>query len=188
MEAIYFYCAVVGGTLLILQLLLLLFSADHIADADLDADFGDGDGFAEASSATESFLKLLSLKAIVAFLTFFGLAGLASIRAELSGDATLMISSGAGLVGFLIVAYLMIGLSKLQSKGNLDLKNAIGGQGRVYLRIPEKRKGAGRVLIALQGRRVECKAVTAGAEIDTGAQIKVINFDGDSLEVAPIES
>lgn len=190
METIYFYCAIIGGSLLVLQLLLLLFAADGSADADMDFEVGDAniDDFAEASSASESFLKLLSLKAIVAFLTFFGLAGLASLRAELTSNTTLIISALSGLSGFFIVAYLMIGLSKLQSRGNLDLRRAIGMQGRVYVRVPGESKGAGRVHIALQGRRIECKAITAGSEIKAGTQIKVLNSDGESLEVAPVQS
>ncbi|MHC5063919.1 MAG: hypothetical protein ACYTG5_08090 [Planctomycetota bacterium] len=190
METIYFYCAIIGGSLLVLQLLLLLFAADSPADADVDFEVGDPsiDDFAEASSASESFLKLLSLKAIIAFLTFFGLAGLASLRAELSNNTTLLVSSLSGLAGFFIVAYLMIGLSKLQSRGNLDLNRAVGMQGRVYVRVPGESEGSGRVHIALQGRRIECKATTTGAEIKAGTQIKVLNCNGDSLEVAAIQS
>ncbi len=191
MEATYFYSAVVGGSLLVLQLLMLLFGGDHPADADLDADLSSADGgdhFDSASDANASFLKLLSLKAIIAFATFFGLAGLACLRAELSMELTLVISLAAGCSGFLIVAYLMAALAKLNSQGNLDLHNAVGLRGKVYLRIPAEHSGTGRVSVALQGRRVECKAVTAGPELATGCQVQIVDSNTDSLVVAAIDA
>ena len=191
MEATYFYSAVIGGSLLVLQLLLLLFGGDHPADADLDADLGSADGgdhFDSASDANASFLKLLSLKAIVAFATFFGLAGLASLRGALSTELTLVISCAAGSSGFLIVAYLMAALAKLNSRGNLDLHNAVGLHAKVYVRVPGEHRGTGRVSLALQGRRVECKAITAGPELASGCQVQVVDSNVDSLVVAAIDS
>jgi hypothetical protein len=42
------------------------------------------------------------------------------------------------------------------------------------------------VTIAFQGRRVECKAVTSGPAIPTGAEVTVVGLnDVDTLEVRP---
>ena len=92
----------------------------------------------------------------------------------------------AGALALYLVAYLMGALSGLQSKGNLDFKNAVGERGRVYLRVPGSNSGLGKITLALQGRSVECKAVTRGPEIPTGADVRVVSVTADTLEVEPV--
>lgn len=129
-------------------------------------------------------VKWLSLKAVVASLTFFGLAGLASEKAGLTTFATLAIAVVAGGVAVFLVAVLMASLSRLQSRGNVDLANAVGRTGRVYLRIPGDRAGPGKVTIDVQGRSVEVAAVTAGPELPTGASVRVLGVVGaDTVDV-----
>ena len=62
-----------------------------------------------------------------------------------------------------LVGFLMASLGKLQSAGNLDLQNAVGRPGKVYLRIPASRAGHGKVTVEVQGRSIEVEAVTPGA-------------------------
>ncbi len=204
MESIYFYCAAIGGGVLILQTLLLIFVGGDM-DGDMDADFGDAsdalDGAGESSGglaadaadaadladSSDSILKVLSLKTVVAFLTFFGLTGLACIEAEMDNNWTIVISFAAGSVAVFIVAYLMRGLSELHSSGNMNLKNAVNCRGQVYLRIPGKFAGEGKVTLTVQGRKITRKAVTSGPEIPTGAAIRVTGLSGtEILEVTSL--
>ncbi len=197
METVFLVCAVIGGTVLVIQTLMLVFGGvdadfDDVSDVDFsDIDISDvsdldTDLQADAAQAHDAFLKILSLKTAVAFLTFFGLSGLASMRAQFSATITLVASVGAGLVAVYIVAWLMTSLARLQSRGNLDLAKARGSTAKVYVLIPAERKGSGKVTLALQGRMVECKAVTDGAEISTGTQVQVLGLIGaDTLQVTP---
>ncbi|MEW6741212.1 MAG: hypothetical protein AB1486_00510 [Planctomycetota bacterium] len=199
MESLFFWCAVVGGTVLVIQTLMLLLGGlggDTEAHTDVDHDVGTtevhGHDMSHDSTVTDAqhalFLKLLSLKTIVAFLTFFGLAGLSAVHAGTEAIPTLLIALGAGIAAMVAVAYLMAGLSRLQARGNINLQNAIGHPGKVYLRIPPHRAGPGKVTVVFQGRSVECKAVTGGLEIPTGARVWVVGLSGsDTLEVAPME-
>ena len=43
--------------------------------------------------------------------------------------------------------------------------------------MPGQNGGTGRVTLAVQGRMVECKAITAGEEIPTGVPVRVVAFD-----------
>ncbi|HLU39365.1 MAG TPA: NfeD family protein [Planctomycetota bacterium] len=181
METVYLICAVAGGTILVAQTVLAALGGGH-HDGGHDAlpDVSDPGSIADAHDA---FLKLLSLKTVVAFVTFFGLAGLACRRAALSDATALGIALGAGVLALWIVAWLMAALTKLQSRGNVDLRNAIGSQGKVYVRVPGARTGAGKVLLTVQGRTVEARAVTDGPEIEAGAQVTVTGAAGNTLEV-----
>src|SRR5690606_38898879 len=131
-----------------------------------------------ATTAHEHFLGALSLRALVAFATFFGLAGLAAGSAELSTTSSLAIAVGAGIAAVFAIGHLMAALAKLQSSGNLDMRRAIGCSAHVYLRIPPRGEGEGRVHVTVQGRRVEARAITVHGAIPTGADVRV-------REVAP---
>src|SRR5688572_14045657 len=143
MDTVYLICAVVGGTLLVIQTVLLVFAGvDDATDADhLETHDGlDGEGI----------LKLISLKTVIAFVTFFGLAGLASEQAGLARWPTLGIGLIAGALALYLVAWLMALLSQLHSAGNVDLNNAVGREGSVYLRIPAAATRPGKVTLELQ--------------------------------------
>ena len=101
---------------------------------------------------------------------------------------SLIFAPNRRLIAVFVVAYIMTGLAKLQSSGNVSLDNAVGTEARVYLRIPAARGGAGKVTVAVQGRSIECKAMTAGPEIPTGAQVRVVAAGSDTVEVQLIET
>lgn len=196
-NTLYMMCAVIGGTILVIQTILLVVVGGGPADSDLAADVHDGDlhhgdssddqteGHADASYA---FLKMLSFKTVVAFMTFFGLSGLAGNHGGIDDVTTLLIAIGAGSVALYLVHYLMNALSRLQSQGNLDLRNAVGKNAKVYLRVPKERSGQGKVLVSVQGRKVECKAVTPGPEIPTGAEVRIVGISRpDTVDVLAIE-
>jgi membrane protein implicated in regulation of membrane protease activity len=192
METFYLVCAVVGGTVLVVQTVLLAFGAGH-GDADMSADevhVGDVHGAEHGHGLDEGvFLKLLSLKTIVAFLTFFGLAGLATLKAGWEPLASLAVAVVAGTLALFLVAWLMSLLSHLRSEGNVNLGNAVGQVGRVYLTIPASRASAGKVTVSVQGRSVEAKAVTSGGAIPTGSQVRVVGLSApDTLEVQRSEN
>jgi hypothetical protein len=176
METTYLICAVAGGAVLLLQTLL------SVLGSHAHADVGD-DSLAHIADSHDSFLKLLSFKAVVAFVTFFGLMGLAGRRAEWSDWWTLGIAVAAGLVALWTVAWLMATLAHLQSRGNLDLNNAVGQSAKVYLPIPGNHQGQGKVLVTVQGRTLESPARTGGPTLETGALAVVIAVHNNVLEV-----
>jgi hypothetical protein len=177
MGTVYMLCAAIGGTILVVQTLLLAFGAHAHADVH---DGGD------VHSDPDAFFQILSLKTVVSFVTFFGLAGLASEHAGVGTAGALAIGVGAGLVALFLVAWLMSLLSELVASGNVALENTVGTEGTVYLRIPGDQTGPGKVTLAVQGRTVECSAITKGKELPTGASVRVVAVVGpDILEVAP---
>jgi hypothetical protein len=59
----------------------------------------------------------------------------------------------------------------------------------VHLSIPEGGRGAGKVMLTVQGRLVELPAVTSGPSLPTGAVITVVDVrDDDVLEVRTVTS
>lgn len=188
MDAIFFYSAIIGGSFLVIQTIL---SVIGIGAESLDV--GDAGGSAEAvdfdaDAAHSMFVHVLSIRALVAFFTFFGLGGLAGNAAGLDPRSTVFVAIGGGLASMLIVAYVMNLLVGLHSSGSLDMSNAIGKTGRVYLRVPAEKKGQGKVHVVVQGRTVEARAVTSGPELATGSAARVVALvDAGTLEVTSAE-
>ena len=140
---------------------------DRDADYSLDADFA-----------------VFSTRSIIAFFTFFGWTGVLSINAGASLMTTLIASSISGSLAMILVGVLMWQFSKLTQEGNIDINDALFQTGEVYLRIPAKDKGPGKVHINIQGSLKEVDAITEAAEaIPTGAFIKVVEVVDNRLLV-----
>jgi len=136
--------------------------------------------------------QIFSLHGITGFFMMFGLVGLAMSR---QSNLTPAIAVGGGLVAGVftmgvftmwLVAKIFMGMKKLQSDGTLNIKNAIGADGTVYLNIPGD--GTGKVQVVVQESLKIFNAVSANKEeIKTGENIKVINvISGNILVVRKV--
>lgn len=171
LKTVYLGCAVLGGSLLVLQSLLLMLGGH-------DGDAGDAGGGAEgAAHGGDSHAgDLLSVRAIASFLTFFGLAGWGGTEAGWSTPFTIAAAIGAGVAMLLVVAGLMSLNRRVYSQGNVDPHNAVGSVARVYLRIPERGAGEGKITVSVQGRSLQYAAVSAAGVIPTGAEVRVLRL------------
>lgn len=175
---VYLVCAALGGAVLVLQLMLLFFGGDVEADGIAD---GGHDGAADG-------LSFLSIRTIAAFLTFFGLTGWWGSEAGWGAPVTMLVSVGSGGVMMGLVAWLFGTLHKLQSSGNVEAANAVGQPAKVYLRIPPRHTGKGKITVTVQGRSKEYEAETAGAELPTGSQVRVVAMTTpNTFEVVPLD-
>ena len=174
MDTLLLVCAVAGGAVLLLQIVLTLIGIEgHAIGLHADIDTGEA-------------LNLLSVRALAAGVAFFGLAGLAVRSAGMGWWAAMPAAVLTGIGASLGVAVLMRGMLRLQSDGTVSLDRAIGQSGTVYLQIPGGRAGTGKIHLALQGRTVECQAVSAHEFLPTGTRVVVIDtIDSDTVEVAP---
>lgn len=157
--------------------------ADVMFDSDVSGDAGDlvQDG---GNPADFGNLKFLTMQTIVTFLTVFGWVSIACIGGGLGPAPGIAIGAVCGLVMMFIVAKLVQMSTRLAEDGTLNLKNAIGETATVYLTIPAKGDGEGKVTMQLQGRFCEIDAVNAdAAPIATGTQVLVTDVLGDTLVV-----
>jgi len=180
METVYFYCSAIGGGFLLLLVVMMLFSG---GDADFDSDASPEMGAGDIDASRVLFQ--LSSKTVIAFVTFFGLAGMACTKGEVSTSATLAVALAAGLAAFVMIGYVMQTMMALQSKGNIKLEDATGKSAKVDLRIPANMTGAGKIAVIVGGRLITQKAVTKGDAIATGAEVVVTGMTApDTFEVS----
>jgi membrane protein implicated in regulation of membrane protease activity len=204
METIFLVCAIIGGTLLVCQFLLGLFGVGHHDmgggghDMQLEAPHDVGhvghdahgqDHHDQQHDHSSWFTGVLTLRSVIAALTFFGLAGMAAHAGEMGDQSSLLIATAAGLSALLLVAFVMRSLARLRSDGTARIDRAVGSTGTVYLSIPGHNSGTGKVHLKLQNRIVEYQAITAQDDLPTGSLVVVVSVSGPgTVEVAPAPS
>jgi hypothetical protein len=176
-KTVYTMCAVIGGAILALQMILLLFGGDVDADTDVDSiDASDGFG-------------VLSIRSIASFLTFFGLSGMWGTEEGWGSFTTVSVAMGAGSFMLVVVAWIMSLQSKLYSEGNVQPENAVGKEATVYLRIPGENSGRGKITVAIQGRTHEYPAFTNGPQLATGSAVRVVSMAAqNTFEVEALDA
>lgn len=152
---------------------------------------GAGDGSAEVHQGIFSGLNILTVRGVVAFLTLFGWSGLWLSQLGLHPLLAAFLAIQIGVIGMVGVALILRSALRLQYDGTLDLRNAVGLAGTVYLTVPARRGGCGKVNVLVQEQLREFEAVTEEAEpIPTGEKVLVTGLAGeDTLLVsrAPAE-
>src|SRR5262249_30087649 len=145
---VFLICGLFGSTIVVLQFVLALVglgehgldaghsfevSLAHDAPHDLGHDVPHEAGHAQvhAHDSTWTF-GVVSLRAIVAGVAFFGLSGLAGLSAGLSvlTATAVAVLSGGGAFG--VAHFVMTFLSRLRADGTLRIERAIGKTGTVH--------------------------------------------------------
>jgi len=165
LQRIFSYVAIPATAVLLLQTILIFFG---IGDAEAD----DGD------IPADSGLTLFSVRGIVAMLCIGGWSGIVLGDTSLSDPIVILLAVIIGLCALFGMALLIRLILKLQSSGNIQLANAIGKVGQVYLTIPANGTGSGKVNIIIQETFTEVQAVTRDqSDIKTGEVVRVVSTD-----------
>jgi len=129
-------------------------------------------------------LRVLTVRGLVAFFAVGGWAGIALIDWNVPVALAAVLALLFGLGGLFLVAWLFKVMLRLQSAGNLDIRNAVGSVGRVYLTVPGGGRFSGKVTLLLQERTVELEALTDEPQpILTGSEVKVTGIRGSQIVV-----
>jgi hypothetical protein len=85
-----------------------------------------------------------------------------------------------------VLALLLKMALRLQSDGSMDIRNAVGATGTVYITVPANRRAKGKVMVKLQEQLRELEAVTEGGnDLKAGSMIQVVSIaNDDTLIVA----
>jgi len=166
-EKINWLIALPFSALFVIQIVLTFIGAD------MDHDTADGDVDSSIDHDTGIDFQFLTLKNLIAFFTIFGWTGIVCIDAELSVGITVLISTIAGALMMTLMASIMYFMGKLTDSGTLDLRYAVGKTCTVYLSIPPKRSGLGKVQIQVQGFQTLDAMTDSEEKISTGALVEV---------------
>ena len=80
----------------------------------------------------------------------FGWTGIACVEGtEFSSFGIIVLSSLAGIAMMVVMGAIFYSASKMTSSGNINIKNAIGTNATVYVPIPERRTGYGKINVTI---------------------------------------
>jgi hypothetical protein len=197
-ETIFFFSALVGGTILVCQFVLTVvglgsefdYSDGVLHDAGSAADSHHGPDHQVGHDEWTSWLfSVISFRTVIAALTFFGLAGMAGLRSGLGSFVSLSAAVLAGGGAMMGVHWMVSTLSRLRTDGTMRIARTVGARGSVYIPVPPKNEGQGKVQLKLNDRIVELRAQTSAEQrLPTGAMVVVTDVLGqDTVSVEPIE-
>jgi hypothetical protein len=206
MSNIFLICGILGSTVIVLQFVLMLIGIGHDDGGFGGHDSGGGghdlghhgghdgagntiDSTADhhgehSQSITNWLFGVLTFRALMTFLAFFGLIGMAGLSAELTMLQTIVIAVAAGVGAVFLMQQIYKATNRLRADGTARIDQAVGLPGTVYLGIPGEGRGWGKIQLMLQNRTMEYEASTPTQPLPTGTQIVVTRVVGpDRVEV-----
>jgi hypothetical protein len=191
LEQILVGMAVIASVLFLIQLIMMLIGGHdtdvdtHVdidagglhADLDMDADAhidGPGTDVDAVHADADVAFQVVSVQGTIAFFMMLGWVSLAMLKSfGLGAAASIGIGVAAGLAANFVFAKAFQAFKRMQSSGTMDLKNAVGEQGEIYLTIKENEPG--KVRVAVQEHLKVFDAVSdEGGEIPTGTRVIVV--------------
>lgn len=173
LEKIYWSIALISS-LFFAFIVLMTFLGGDVDDA--------GTPDAEIDSDTGIGFQFFTVKNLVGFFTVFSWAGLACIHADMSTTSTIIVSVICGAIMMVLMALLFFGMSKMAESGTLNMNNAVGCIGEVYLPIKKERESIGKIQIKVQGSLRELEALTDEKfDLERGTVIKVLAIISEEI-------
>lgn len=176
-EQVFWIITIPATVIFLILLVLTMFGGDTDTDVDVDTDID-----SDIASGDSIPFQFISLKNIIAFFTVFGWSGIGFINAGVAPWLVILLATICGLVMMVLMATLFYFMSRLAESGTLKMKNAVGKLGEVYLKIPAKRGGMGKVQLNVQGSLRTLDAITDDlANIPTSSIIQVLDVIDDQI-------
>ena len=179
MEIIFVSCAVLGGILFFIMMLLMMVGdvLGGVTDAiGLDIDAGGGGAF-----------EILSIQGLSVAVMMFGLTGMFGLSAT-GSDVVAVLAGGVGAAaGMYGMGKMMYGINQLQADGTVNYNDAIGQRGQVYSRIKPNETGEIQVPVDGTLKTLLARAQNKSLLIPSGEFIRVVDVIGSTMIVVPLE-
>ncbi len=182
----YFYIALAFTTFFVLQ---GFFTFIGIGDAfEIDADFdAEIDVDVDITNGVGMTLHLFSVRGIIAFFMMFGWTGYLLSETDTGSIFTFIAAFISGAIMLFLVSLIYYSIMKLSQDGTLNKKHAIGKIGSVYIPIPNRNEGIGKVQLVVSGSLRTLDAIAKDKSIKTGTEVRVIRIENNMLEVEEIK-
>lgn len=172
----FWYIALPSSAIFLIQTVLTFLGSD--------ATDGNAADFSGDLQHTEAPFQLFSFRNLINFCLGFGWAGITFSR-YISNTAILIgVAFAVGVSFILVFFYIIKQLMKLSEDNSFKITSTLNKPGDVYLTIPPKRSGKGKVQISVKGAFHELDAMTDEKEaISSGSVVKIVDIDSDILIV-----
>lgn len=145
------------------------------SDAEMEFDSEGHDG--------DAAFELFSLRNLINFLLGFSWSGI-SFYSVIPNKIILIFV--ATLIGVIFVALFFLVIKqilKLNEDNSFKIENTLNQTASVYLTIPEKKSGVGKIQISVNGSVHELQAISEKEKIETGSLVRVLKIENKSVLV-----
>lgn len=135
----------------------------------------------ENHDSTDAPFELFSLRNLINFLLGFSWSGISFYNAI---ENKVILIAVATLVGAIFIALFFFTIKqilKLNENNSFSLEKTINQTATVYLTIPEKKSGSGKIQISINGSFHELQALSENEKIETGSIVKVVRVESNSI-------
>lgn len=183
----YWGIAIFASIVVLLQTCLSFIGTGDVDTGDVDVDF-DADTDADADSLDHvGAMHLFSIRNVFYFLLGFGWTGVSFWNTIPNRGILCLVAVLVGCIFVGIFLFIYRQMMKLQSNGAFDINDSVGKVCDVYLRIPAKNQGLGKVQVSFNGSIQELDARSTGEQIPSGVKVQVVRvIDKKVLEVEPV--
>lgn len=187
-EKVLWFCAVPASVILLIQMLLTFLGFDGTGDSDVEVDADAGfemDGDIDGDQDHGMGFPFFTFRNFIAFFTVFGWTGIMMTSNGHGVTITLIVSIFAGVVMMFLISLLFYLMSRLASSGGTySLRQAVGKEGTVYVRVPKKGNGQGKVNVKLNHQMRELDALSESEEdLTAGTIVRVSKIVSNKLVV-----
>tara|TARA_Y100000768_G_scaffold363303_1_gene322840 strand:+ start:898 stop:1506 length:609 start_codon:yes stop_codon:yes gene_type:complete len=178
MEIIFVSCALLGGILFFIMMILMLVG---------DVLGGVSDAFGIDIDAGGGAFEIMSIQGLSVAVMMFGLTGMFGLSAT-NSEVVAVLAGGVGAAsGMYGMGKMMYAINQLQADGTVNYADAIGQRGQVYSRIKPNETGEIQVPVDGTLKTLLARAQDKKMHLASGEFIKVVDIIGSTMIVAPLD-
>lgn len=170
----YWYIAIPITLIFIIQTIMTFVGADAYdgVDADFDGDLSD----------TGAPFQLFSLRNLTNLLMGFSWSGICFYSSIENKTILIIVSTVVALLFVYLFFVIIKQVQKLAEDNTFKIQEAVNKTAEVYINIPAKMGGIGKVLVSVKGSVKELNAATKGDEsIESSSVVKVVSIESENL-------
>ncbi len=172
---VFWFVAIPTSVIFLIQTIMTFVGIDSHdgVTADFDADLHHGD----------APFQLFTFRNLINFLLGFSWTGISFYGTINSKGIVIALSFVVGAAFVAAFFAIMNQIQKLAEDNTFKIDNALNQVGSVYLPIPEKKSGRGKVQVSVKGAFHELDAVTENDKIESSAMVRIVKIESNNLVV-----
>jgi len=166
----FWYIAIPISLIFILQTILTFIGSDAI-DTDFESD----------SDTPDTAFQLFSLRNLINFLLGFSWTGISFFKQIENTNYLYLLSTTIGILFVLLFFIVIKQITKLAENNTFRIEDTLNKTAEVYIPIPEKKSGKGKILISINGSFRELDAMTTNNRINSGDTVVVTQIMNQNI-------
>jgi hypothetical protein len=150
---------------------------------DFSGDMHNGDVHGGDAHSGDTPFQLFTFRNLINFLLGFSWTGI-SFYGLIDSKIVLIALAFAVGVAFVVFFFMVIRqIERLAEDNTFKITNTLYKTGSVYLSIPARKNGTGKVQVSVKGSFHELNAVTEDEKIETSTTVRIVKIESDNLVV-----